>query len=297
MLLQPFVTHSLTQIRVLQAASTTLAEALRRAAADASARASAETEYQSEITDLQRGAEESLKRERRTAAMQMDQAQDLMQEQIAAAEQQAATEVEKATQLVETAWQQANETAEARVQAARVDAEERISAAEDARYSLELRASQLVDQSNESARLHAAAMENMTARAEACAQAEANAVSEIERLRSELTESLDLLDQRDVDDATTRTICAEVEEEAIQWKQSAEESFAATLTSYRDQMESTLKLAREEAHRNAQVASEGAAALARAERRAARKVRRYLCSRVLSAPSLKYAPSLTVPRH
>lgn len=232
--------------------------------------------------------------------MQMDQAQNLMQEQIAVAEQHAANEVENATQLVETAWQQANETSEARVQSARNDAEERMSAVEDARYSLELRASQLVDQSNESARLHAVAMEKIIARAEACAQAEANAVAEIERLRSVLTESLDLLDQHDVDDATAQKSAAqaeheaqsrvaEVEEEAVQWKQSAEESFAATLTTYRNKMERNaaemerqLDLTREESERNAHTASERAAALAHAERRAARKVRRKWQSRVLS---------------
>jgi hypothetical protein len=234
-----------------QVTAAKLAEASRRAAQDAAARADSESTYQEEMANLRRSGDDNLKRAHSEAALQIDQAQATVHKKIAAVEAQVAQD---------------------------------IVAIEDEKHSLELRVGHLMDQARESEELHTAAVEKMAKQAtDACSQVEANAAAEIARVRSELTEALDILDQRDADDELAQSRVAEIEEEAVLWKRSAEESFAATLSTYRDKMEGTvtelehqLALVRDEAQQNAERANQEAQAVALAERRAARKVRRQL---------------------
>lgn len=129
------------------------------------------------------------------------------------------------------------------------------------------------------------AIEKMRAHAtDAYNIAQAQAGAEVARVRSELAEALDTLDQRDADAAQVermaQTRVVNIEEEAVQWKHSAEESFAETLAACRDnmqakvvEMEQQLVLAHEEAQYNAEVARCKIQDLEHAERRAVRKVR------------------------
>ena len=258
-----------------------LAEANSRA----SSHANAESQRLAEMEDLRRSSEDSLKRLRSDATLQFEQAQAKAQQQIAAIEARSAAEVQIAELQAATARTEASELAEARVQLAAADAEERIEAIADTEQSLTLRVNQLLEQKRESEQLHAAAIEMMRAQAaDAYDTAHAQAAAEIASVRSELFEALDTLNQRDADavqvERMTQSRMTDVQEEAIQWKQSAEESFAATLASYREtmegkvvEMEHQLVLAREEAQQKAKLARDKAQDLEHAERRAARKVR------------------------
>ena len=258
-----------------------LAEANSRA----SSHANAESQRLAEIEDLRRSSEDSLKRLRSDATLQIEQAQAKAQQQIAAIETRSEAEVQIAELQAATARKEASESAEARVQVAAADAEKRIEAIADTEQSLMLRVNQLLEQERQSEQLHAAAIEMMRAQAaDAYDTAHAQAAAEVARVRSELFEALDTLNQRDADTVQVERMAqsrmAAVEEEAVQWKQSAEESFAATLASYRETMEGKvvevehqLVLAREEAQQNAERAKDTAQDLEHAERRAARKVR------------------------
>ena len=142
----------------------------------------------------------------------------------------------------------------------------------------ELQAAASREDAIEKIRAHAADVHNI---------AQSQAAAEVARVRCELAEALDTLDQRDADAAQVermaQTRVVNIEEEAVQWKQSAEESFSATLTAYRDKMEAKvvemeqqLVLAREEAQYNAESAEVARCKvqnLEHAERRAVRKVR------------------------
>lgn len=261
-----------------------LAEANRRA----SSHANAESQCLADIADLRRSSEDSLKRLRSDATLRIEQVQTKAQQQIAAIEARSAAEVQIAELQAATARKEASESAESRVQAAAADAEKRIEAIAGTEQSLTLRVHHLLEQERRSEQSHAAAIETMRAQAaDAYDTAQAQAAAEVARVQSELAEALQLvhtLNQRDTDIAQAERMAqsriADVEEEAVQWKQSAEESFAATLASYRDTMEGKvvevehqLVLAREEAQQNAELARGKAQDLEHAERRAARKVR------------------------
>ena len=221
-------------------AAAKLAEANNRA----SSYADAQSQYLAELAELRRTSDDSLKRARNEATLRIEQDQAIAQQQITAIEAQAATEVQIAQAQAAAARKDASELAEVRVQAAIADADKRIEAITNSEQSLAV---------------------------------------DVARMRSELAEALDTLEQRDANaaqaESTAQLRVADIEEEAVLWKQSAEESFAATLAAYRDKMESKvvevehqLLLAREEAQQNAEVTRRKVQGLEHAERRAVRKV-------------------------
>lgn len=268
-------------------AAAKLAEANSRA----SSRADAEAQCQAELADLRRSSEDSLQRARSTAALQVEQAQTIAQQQIAAMEVQAATKVQIAELKAVAARADASELAESRIQDTIADSHKQIEMIMASEQSLEMRVNRLMEQERKSEHLHAVAIENMRAQAAAaCSRTEHQAAAEVARVRSELAEALDALDQRDADhklvrenaeqaECAAQSRVADIEEEVVNWKQSAGASFAETLAAYRVKMEAKLVemerelvLAREEAQQHSAVARRAGQALEHAERRAARKV-------------------------